>query len=228
MARSATRCSKPCAASRPSFSPRRFASSLRNRRRCRRNRRTAPRSPQANEPIEPLRSLRNDRSGSISNLYGWGRSWTPAWKAGSTRLRPTSGKELMRGCGLSPAGGDGQANFGAPQGVERRVIVKIGGGLLQSLLSPGLRLLRALDVNVLGVLRAVGQNRHFVRQNFGEAPGDGEIARRCPYPIADLTNRQLGNKRRVSRQNTEFPVLAGYLDLVGVLTDEEPIGSHDL
>lgn len=134
----------------------------------------------------------------------------------------------MRGCGLSHAGGDCQTNFGAPQRIKRRVIVKIGGGLSQSFLSPGLRLLRALDVNVLGVLRAVGQNRHLVWQDFGEAPGDGEIARRCPYPIADLTNRQLGNKRRVSRQNTEFPVLAGYLDLIGILTDKEPIGSHDL
>ena len=130
----------------------------------------------------------------------------------------------MRGRGLSRAGGDCQANFGAAQRKGRCLIVKISGALAQCFLGPGLCLLCALDVNVFSALGGSGQDGHLVRQNFGESPSDREMLHRAPRPIADLTNLQLGNEGGMSRQNTELPVLAGYLNLVGVLADKKPIG----
>ena len=84
---------------------------------------------------------------------------------------------LMCGGNLSGPRGDCETNLGAAQRVEHGVVVEIGGGLLQRFFGARLGFLRALHVDVFGALRGVGQDRHLVRQHFGEAPRDREIVR---------------------------------------------------
>ena len=124
---------------------------------------------------------------------------------------------------------DSQPNFRAAQRMQHRFIVKIGGGLAQRFLGPCLGFLRALDVNVLRRARQLSARIVTLSGNTSAKPH--ATARYCVVaarPIADLANLQLGNERRVSRQNPQLAVLAGYLDLVGILADQEPVGSHDL
>src|SRR4029077_3342368 len=78
-----------------------------------------------------------------------------------------------------------------------------------------LRLLGPLYIDVLSPFRNLRQNSHFVGQYLGEAPRHSQVMRATAVTIADFAHRQLGDQRRMARQDPKISILARNLNLLG-------------
>src|SRR5271157_888804 len=135
--------------------------------------------------------------------------------------------ELVRGCRVAHVSGDFQTNLGAALRVKRSVEIEIGGSALQGFFGSGLGFLGALYINFFGALGGVGKNRDLLRQHFGKSPRDRKVVCVRTLTIADLTDGQSGDQRRVTWQNAEFAVLARNLYDLDALTHQQLIGGYD-
>jgi len=106
--------------------------------------------------------------------------------------------------------------------------------LLLPFLAPGARLgefglgprlcgTRALDIDLFGALRNLGENDYAVGQNLRIAVNNRQVARLGPFAIRQDPDAQLGNQRSMSGQNAEISFLPGYLDRLYGLLQHVPL-----
>ena len=110
-----------------------------------------------------------------------------------------------------------------------RVFVLFAVGLdPQRLLRTLARFLRFGDVDLLTELGDFGENRHFIRQHFGESPRAGKVLHLAGgVGVTDLADGEFGDERGVSGQDTDLAVAAGDGDLRRIVADEPVLGGDD-
>src|SRR6266850_3662649 len=129
--------------------------------------------------------------------------------------QPSSGRRaILRVSWRASVGTDRRAaillsNLNANQSALERdgcavpIDVGISGG--QVFLSAGQGGLRPGEIDLRGKLRRLRQNGNAVRQDFGEPADDSEVRRflAAGVVVAQLSDSQFGNQRRVPRQYAE-------------------------
>ena len=110
--------------------------------------------------------------------------------------------------------GHAQPSFGAMQRIERSFYVNAGIAAGQPLLRACLGFASAFDVNFRRTLGGLGENCHLVRQDFCKSPGHGKMLLGRILAERDLANGQFSDQGRVSRQDSQIPVLAGNLNFL--------------
>ena len=122
-----------------------------------------------------------------------------------------SGRGDLRPCAAPPGRGDFQARAGAGDGLLRGFPLRPGGGEL--LFGGGQRGAGAGSVNLFGAFGEVRQHDHAVRKHFGKSPADRYAARLPALAIAQGAGGELGEQRRVPRQDAEVAFAAGQIAL---------------
>ncbi len=128
---------------------------------------------------------------------------------------------------LAFLGSDVEADLGAAQGGFGAVEVGLGIGAVEALFGAVAGFLGACHIDFFGAFSFFRENRHLVRQDFGESPGDGDVMRVAATAVGDLTHVELGDERGVAGKNAEISVLAGDLHLFGFALHHQLLGGDD-
>ena len=92
-----------------------------------------------------------------------------------------------------------------------------------------LRRLGARDVDVVGALGELRQDRDAIGQHFGEAEGDRQVGLLLPLAVPQLADRERRQQRRVARAaRRSSPRLPGISTSSTCSLDEQPVGRDDL
>lgn len=125
-------------------------------------------------------------------------------------------------------GRDFDTSFGSMEGIQRALNLDGGIATGKPLLGAFFGFTRAVYVDLGRPLSCFGENRHLVRQDLGESPGNREVLFGGILAISDLADGQLGDERSVSRKNPQIAVLSGNLDFFGRRVDHFLFRRDDL
>ena len=85
------------------------------------------------------------------------------------------------------------------------------------------------EIDLLWLLRSVGEHDDSIRTDFDEAIADGHLTFRIAGVIGEKAGRfELGNELGVSRQDAEFAIKTGNFDAVDVCLENLAFWSHNL
>src|SRR5215469_13021542 len=121
-----------------------------------------------------------------------------------------------------------QSHFGALDRIKSRLVVEIGCTSLQSSFGAGLGFFCALYVDVLCALGGLREDGHFLGQDLGKSPGNGEVLGGAFLLVGDFADGQLGNERRVARQNADVAGLPWNFHAFDRLVHQQVVGRHNL
>ena len=123
---------------------------------------------------------------------------------------------------------DLQPHFGALDRIKSRLVVEIGCTFLESSFGAGFGFLCAFYVNVLWALGGLREDGHFLGQDLGESPGNGEVLGGAFLLVRDFADGQLGNERRVAGQNAGVAGLSRNFHAFDPLVHHQVVGRHNL
>jgi hypothetical protein len=123
--------------------------------------------------------------------------------------------------------GDFQACFGALQSVFGAGVIGLGIVALQALLGTLSRFLRARDIDFLRTFGSLSQDGDLVRKNLHKPPSHRESMGLATHAIADYSDGQFRDERRVTGKNAQIPVQARNLRFFRGALYYQLLGSND-
>jgi hypothetical protein len=113
------------------------------------------------------------------------------------------------------------------ESIQSTVVVDARVHALEHVLGAVVRFLCSRDVNLIGALGRLGQDRDFVRKHFSEAPRAGQSMQIAAIVVSNLAHGKFGDEGCVSGKDSQIAVFAGYLNVLRHALYDEPLGSHD-
>jgi hypothetical protein len=103
---------------------------------------------------------------------------------------------------------------------EGALIVDVIATLCDAFLGTLLRPVGAFEIDFMRTFRGFGENAHLVGKNFDKTPGNRQPEPPLADSITKFTDFQFGEKRRVTRQDTEVSFGAWDLQFFNLLVNE--------